>query len=89
MKFWNPNESIFAGMTTAQLQAALTSAQQAYIALCTGTKGVDFAYTQGNGAKHVRYTETDLSKLVALIQELRAQLGQTRRARRPIGFIYR
>lgn len=87
MRF-NPNLSVLAGMTTAQLQAALATAQQAYTDLMTGQKVVDVGYAQGDGNKHVRFTEANVQNLVAFISELRAQLGQTRRARRPITFQY-
>lgn len=87
MRF-NPNLTVFAGMTTAQLQAALAAAQQAYTDLLTGQKVVDVSYAQGDGNKHVRYTETNIQNLVALIAELRAQLGLQHRVRRPITFIY-
>jgi hypothetical protein len=86
---WNPNLSVLAGMTPAQLQAALAAAQQAYTELMTGSKAVDLSYAQGDGSKHVRYTEANVQNLVAFISELRAQLGQTQRARRPITFYYR
>lgn len=85
---WNPNNSVLSGMTQAQLQAALAQAQQAYTDLMTGAKVVDVNYTQGDGSKHVRFTEANVQNLVAFIAELRAQMGQTRRARRPITFWY-
>jgi gpW len=75
-------------MTTAQLQAALASAQQAYTDLMTGAKVVDVSYAQADGSKHVRFTEANVQNLVAFIAELRTQLGLQRRARRPISFIY-
>jgi hypothetical protein len=84
---WNPNNSIFTGMSTEQLQAALANAQQAYIALSTGTQGVDFTYSQAGGTKHVRYKETDLPQVVALIRELQAQLGITPVPRRAMRFL--
>lgn len=88
MARFNPNLTVFAGMTQAQLQAALTAAQQAYTDLLTGAKAVDLSYAQGDGTKHVRFTETSIQNLVALISELRTQLGQQHRARRPIVFQY-
>lgn len=84
----DPRRSIFYGMTTAQLQAALASAQQAYIALSTGTKGVSFSYTQGDGTKSVTYAQTDTMRLVAMIDELKELLGIVRRSRRPMRFWY-
>jgi hypothetical protein len=85
---WNPNLSVLAGMTTAQLQAALTAAQTAYTQLMTGAKAVDVSYAQADGSKHVRFTEANVQNLVSFIAEIRTQLGQQRRARRPITFWY-
>lgn len=85
---WNPRNSILAGMSTAQLQSALASAQQAYLDLSTGAKVVTASYTQGDGAKSVTYTPASLANLTALIRELQAQLGLVRVARRPIRFMY-
>jgi hypothetical protein len=89
MNRWNPGTSIFAGMSTEQLQTALANAQQAYLDLSTGTKGVDFSYSQAGGTKHVRYTETDLPKIVALIKELQAQLCIVPAPRRAMRFVIR
>ncbi|MDA8092339.1 MAG: gpW family head-tail joining protein [Betaproteobacteria bacterium] len=86
---YNTTTSIFAGMSTAQLQAALSAAQQAYLDLSSGVKVVTASYTQGDGAKSVTYTQTDLPRVVALIKQLQAQLGIVTRPRRPIRFIYR
>lgn len=72
---FDPTKSIFAGMDTPTLQAALTSAQNALIALSTGSKGETFSYTQGDGAKSVTYTRANLKDLTMLIRELQAQLG--------------
>lgn len=83
---FNPAMSVFAGMSTAQLQAALSAAQQAYIDLASGNKGVTFSYAQGAGSKTVSYTQTNLGQLTALIQLLQSQLGLVRRARRPVRF---
>ena len=88
MRF-NPRISIFAGMTTAALQAALASAQAAYIELTIGGKPQAAAYTQGDGAKSVTFTPATIANLVQMINELQAQLGYRRFARRPIRFGYR
>ncbi|QII37503.1 phage head-tail adapter protein [Rouxiella badensis] len=86
---FNPNSSLLAGaMTRDQLQAALTSAQQAYIELSTGAKGVSFSYTQGDGTRSVAYQQTDIGQLTALIQLLQAQLGIVQRSRRTLRFRY-
>lgn len=86
---FNPNSSLLAGaMTRDQLQAALTSAQQAYLDLSTGAKGVSFSYTQGDGTRSVTYQQTDIGQLTALIQLLQAQLGIVRRPRVALRFRY-
>ena len=82
----NQNTSLLAGMSTAKLQAALADAQQAYLDLSTGAKGASYSYTQGDGAKAVTYTQTNVQQLVVLIKQLRAQLGLIGRTRRPIRF---
>lgn len=81
--------SIFAGMSQDALHKALADAQAALIALQTGTKGVSFSYTQGDGAKSVTYQQADIGALTALIRQLQQQLGIIARARRRIGFVYR
>jgi hypothetical protein len=86
---YNPNTSIFAGMSTAAVQTALNNAQQAYIALSTGTKVEVAVYAQGDGTKSVTYNKANLGDLVSLIKQLQAQLGVVHRARRPISFRYR
>jgi hypothetical protein len=88
MRF-NPRVSIFAGIPRPQLEAALRSAQQAYVELSLGAKVVTASYTQGDGAKAVTYTAASLPNLVAMIKELQAQLGIVRHARRPQRFLYR
>lgn len=89
MNCFNIANSVFNGMTQAQLQAALAAAQQAYLDLSTGSKGVTFSYAQGEGSRSVTYTQTSVEKLSALILELQAALGLRRRARRPISLIFR
>ncbi len=45
---FNRNTSLLAGsMTDEQLRDALQKAQQAYIDLTTGSRGVSFSYSQG------------------------------------------
>ncbi len=86
---YDASSSIFAGMTTAQKQTALANAQQAYLDLSTGAKGVSFSYTQGDGAKSVTYTQASIPNLVALIKQLQADLGLISRPRRATRFIFR
>ena len=83
---YNRSTSIFAGMQTSALQAALANAQQAYLDLSTGAKGESFSYTQGDGARAVTYTRANIADLVMLIKQLQAQLGIVNQPRRPMRF---
>jgi hypothetical protein len=85
---WNPSTSILAGMSTSALSTALANAQQAYLDLSTGAKGISYSYTQGEGAKTVTYTKANLGSLVALIKELQAQLGIINHPRRAIRIVF-
>jgi hypothetical protein len=80
---------LFDGMDTAQLQAALTKAQQAYIDLSTGSKGESFSYAQGDGQKSVTYTRASVGQLIQLINQLKAALGLECRPRRPMRPVFR
>lgn len=84
----NPGISIFTGMDRAALQQALTNAQQAYVALSTGSKGESFSYTQGDGTRSVTYTRANIQQLTMLIRQLQVELGIVTRARRPIRPLY-
>lgn len=84
---FNRNTSLLAGaMTDDQLREALAKAQQAYIDLAAGSRGVSFSYSQGDGTRSVSYQQSTLSDLLALIQLLQAQLGIIRRPRRSMRF---
>ena len=84
---FNRNTSLLAGaMTPAQLQDALAKAQQAYIDLAAGSRGVSLSYTQGDGTRSVSYQHSSLSDLVALIQLLQAQLNIVSNPRRAMRF---
>lgn len=85
---FRPLQSIFAGMTQAQLQAALTAAQTAYIALMSGGKAVRVSYTEGESAKSVDFTPAEGPGLANLISELQAMLGIKREPRRPVRFSF-
>ncbi|MFW5401710.1 gpW family head-tail joining protein [Yersinia sp. 1252 StPb PI] len=86
---FNANTSLLAGaMSRAQLEEALNRAQQAYIELSSGAKGVSFSYAQGDGTRSVTYQQTDIGILMGLIQFLQAQLGIVKRPRRAIRFRY-
>ncbi|MEX0445202.1 gpW family head-tail joining protein [Xenorhabdus sp. SGI246] len=80
----NRNTSLLSGMSREQLLAALETAQAAYIDLATGSKGVSFSYSQGDGTRSVSYQQTDLGHLLALIQMIQGQLGIS--TRRPARF---
>ncbi len=77
------------GMTVPQLQAALTSAQTAYIELMSGRRGVSFTYTQGEGNRAVTYEATTPQNLAVLINQLKAALGLPVARRRPLRMLYR
>ncbi|MCW9411549.1 phage head-tail adapter protein [Klebsiella quasipneumoniae] len=84
---FNRNTSLLAGsMTDEQLRDALQKAQQAYIDLITGSRGVSFSYSQGDGTRSVSYQQSSLADLLALIQLLQAQLGIVARPRKPVRF---
>ncbi|MEG0280294.1 MAG: gpW family head-tail joining protein [Morganella sp. (in: enterobacteria)] len=78
--------TLLTGMSKEQLKQALNQAQQAYIDLSTGAKGVSFSYTQGDGTRSVSYQQTSLGDLLALIQTIQAMLNISRR--RPIRVRY-
>jgi len=85
---YDTTSSILAGMTTAQLQAALKAAQQAYVDLMTGARGVSFTYAQGDGSRSVTYEKVDQTQLTNFIKMLQMQLGIPTQRRRPIRFSY-
>ena len=85
---FNPNTSVFAGMSTPVLQQALTNAQLALISLQTGEKVVTVSYGQADGSKSVTYTQTNIGALTLLIRQLQQQLRIIPRARRRMGVVY-
>lgn len=85
---FNPNLSVFAGMSPMVLQNALNSAQAALIALQSGQQAVTISYGEGNGTKHVEYKAPEIGGLVQLIRELQAQLGLRRHSRRGFGVAF-
>lgn len=78
--------SLFTGMSQDQLQAALTSAQQALIALQSGQRNVSLSYTQGDGSKSVSKQVMSVGECTRLIVQLQQALGLRcrRRARKLI-----
>lgn len=85
---FNPNTSVFAGMSTPVLQQALTNAQTALIALQSGQKVVTVSYGQADGSKSVTYAQTNIGALTLLIRQLQEQLGIIHRARRRMRIAY-
>ena len=62
---FNRNTSLLAGsMTDEQLRDALQKAQKAYIDLTTGSRGVSFSYSQGDGTRSVSYQQSSLADLL-------------------------
>lgn len=82
MARFNVQNTVVAGMTTEQMQAALTSAQQAYVQLVSGVRIATVSYD----GKSVSYRSSDISQLGAFIGLLQRALGINfgRRAIRPI-----
>lgn len=74
---FNRNTSLLAGMSDDQARAALAKAQAAYVDLATGSHGVSFSYTQGDGTRTVSYQQSSLADLLALIQLLQAYRGSS------------
>ncbi len=70
---------VFAGMTEAQLRAALTYAQAALISLLTDKQPVSVSYAQGDGSKSVTYQQGSEDGLRMLIRQLNFALGQSGR----------
>jgi hypothetical protein len=84
----NTTVGLFAGLPRKQLERALARAQQAYLALCTGSKVESVSFAQGDGSKSVTFTRANLAQLMMLIKTLQAQLGLIPRARAPLRFAF-
>jgi hypothetical protein len=82
------NQTVLAGMTVPQLQAAYASAQAAYVQLMAGGKVVTAAYAQGNGSKSVTYNMTSAGGLLNWIGMLQKALGMPGMSRRPMRPIF-
>ncbi|WP_228261300.1 gpW family head-tail joining protein [Klebsiella pneumoniae] len=65
---------------------ALQKAQQAYIDLTTGSRGVSFSYSQETDTVGILSAKLPADFLLALIQLLQAQLGIVARPRKPVRF---
>jgi hypothetical protein len=83
MTYFQTN-SLLAGMDTATLQAALTSAQTALLALQTGQQTASVSLGSGPVTRALTYRATNTATLAALIMELQRQLGIVKRPRRMI-----
>jgi RNA polymerase-interacting CarD/CdnL/TRCF family regulator len=83
----NAQGRTFAGMTVPQLQALLTQAQLALGNLLTGASVVTVSYNAGEGGRSVTYRAANESALRALIQELQAALGLTKRRAIAVAFL--
>lgn len=79
---FDQNKTIFAGMTTAQVQSYFTQLQQAYINLSMGRNEITVSYE----GKSVTYTQADAARLKSLLDEAMMILGfgRQRRAMRPV-----
>lgn len=86
---FNQQESVLAGMTTAQLQVALTSAQTAYAALMAGGQVVQASYGQGDGTRAVTYKSAEAPQLLNWITILQRALGLGGNSRRPMRAYFR
>lgn len=71
-----PTSGTFAGMTEAQMRAALATCQTALVDLTTGGKPISVSYSQGDGQRMVVYGKANEQGLRNLIRELNAALGQ-------------
>lgn len=78
--------SPYYGMSDAQLQAAISAAQQAFMDLRMGKKVVTVAYAQGGGSRSATFQQTDMANLRMLINDLQRALnpGVCIRQRRPL-----
>ena len=76
------SRTILAGMSVDVLTAQLSVMQQAYLDLSTGAKGEEYSYTQGDGAKSVTYTRTNLAALGQAIISVQTQIDLINGSRR-------
>lgn len=80
--------SVFDGMSSDQLRAALASAQSALIDLQTGKATAAMSYTQGDGSRSITRKVASVAEVTQLILQLQRALGIGGR-RRPIRFVMR
>ena len=74
MRF-DPNKSLLAGMTPAQLQTSLSSLQTAMIELAAGGKPQTVEMTGGGQHRAVTFNKADITQMQYLIRLIQAQLG--------------
>ncbi|WP_198351058.1 gpW family head-tail joining protein [Flavisphingomonas formosensis] len=86
---YDPSRSILAGMDTAVLQARLQQMQRDYLDLMSGKKVISGSYTQGDGAKSVTYSMTNIGQLTLAIRQLQTQLGIISSPRRALSVGFR
>ena len=79
--------SVFDGMSTDQLRAALASAQTALIDLQLGKANVSLSYSQRDSSKSVTKRVATVAEVTALIAQLQQMLGIGRR-RRAMSFVF-
>jgi len=79
MAFTPPTSGALVGMTEAQLRAHRTRLQDALVALVASDKPVELSYSQGDGARQVKYRGGDEGTIRALITEINGWLGEGRR----------
>lgn len=87
-KSWLPvgpsRPGLFDGMPRAELEAALSAAQRALLALQSGSSVASVSFGQGETSRSVTYRTTDTSKLIVLIAQIQRALGIAGTRRRPM-----
>lgn len=68
--------SILDGVDVTVLQTRLAAMQQAYLDLTTGGKIESASYTQGDGAKQVKYTVANIGDLTQAILAVQSQIDR-------------
>jgi hypothetical protein len=68
--------SILDGVLLTDLQTRLAAMQKAYLDLTTGGKVQVAAYTQGDGAKSVTYTQANIADLTQAILAVQTQIDR-------------
>jgi hypothetical protein len=66
--------SILDGVSVDQLRVRLAAMQQVYLDLTTGSKVQAASYTQGDGARTVTYSMTNIADLTQAILAVQSQI---------------